>query len=195
MQSPSIRTLSMLASLMASPFVLAQPVNITVTGTIEDVACTPTLTGAAVSGNTITLPNVTIADFPSSGSTAAPTEITFTLAGCGMSTTKNNMWVHFDATSVSTGGLIIPTSGPDRVVFEIMDVNAAGVMGGRVRAGGTAGDQPTNNQGTAAAFTGTYPSRDATKKYVIRYRKISSDTFPALPGTISTPATYTVKYY
>jgi len=194
MTTHSTRTLLTLACLLASPIAFAQ-VNITITGTIEDVACTPTLNGAAVSGNTITLPNVTIADFPSLGSTAGPVEITFTLTGCGMSTTKNNMWVHFDSPNVSGGGLIIPTSGPISVQFEIMDVDATGVIGSRVRAGGTAGDQPNTNQGTAAAFTGAWPTRDATKKYVIHYRKVSSSQFPAIPGTISTSATYTVKYY
>jgi len=183
MKPQSIRTLITLACFITSPALFAQtPVNITVTGT-------------NVSGNTITLPNVNISDFPSQGTTAGPIEITFTLTGCGMSTAKNNMWVHFDSPNVSGAGFMMPTSGPARIGFEIMDVNSAGVMGDRVRAGGTAGDQPTNLQGTAAAFTGTYPARDATKKYVIRYRRTSSAAFPPLPGTISTPATYTVKYY
>jgi len=190
----STRTLFTLACLIASPAVFAQ-VNITVTGTIEEVVCTPTLTGTGVSGNTITLPKVNISDFPSNGSTAGATQITFTLTGCGMSTAKNNMWVHFDSPSTTSGGLMVPTSGPNRVVFEILDVNSTGVVGARVRAGGTAGDQPNSNQGTAAAFTGTWPSRDASKNYVIQYYRSSSNAFPALPGTISTSATYTVKYY
>jgi len=192
MSFQSIRIFIALACLIASPVTFAQAINITVSGEIKEVSCTPTLSGPRVSGNTIDLEPADITDFPALGSTAKPTEITFALVGCGMSAAKNNMWVHFSSPN-NAGGIMLPTSGSPRTGFEIMDVNSAGVMGSRVHVGGPEGDQPTSNQGTAAAFTGTFPSRDATKKYVIRYRRYSS--LDVVPGAISTPATYIVKYY
>jgi len=183
----------LIMTMVATP-ALAQ-VNITVSGKINEVSCTPTLTGPRVSGNTVDLEPADLSDFPTTGSTAKPTEITFTLTGCGMSTAKNNMWVHFTSATTTSGGIMVPTSGSTGVGFEIMDVKSDGSMGGRARTGGTAGNQPTNNQGTAAAFTGSFPNRDAVKKYVIRYVRLSSAGFPVSAGDISTAATYTVKYY
>jgi len=88
-------TLLSLALCLASPSTLAQTVNFTITGTIEDVACTPTLTGSGVSGNTVTLPTVNLTALDTTGKTAGDTSITFALANCGMSTATNNMWGAF----------------------------------------------------------------------------------------------------
>jgi len=81
------------------------------------------------------------------------------------------------------------------VRFEIRDVNSAGTMGNliEIAAGpSTAGDFPAAWQGTAAAFTGTFPSRAVSKSYIIRYYATQAVT---QAGTVSTAATYTVKYY
>jgi len=165
---------------------LAQTVNFTITGTIDDVACTPNLTGAAVSGSTVTLPNVKLTDLDTAGKTAGNTPITFTLANCGMSTATNNMWVHFNSGNVVGGRMVTSNS---QVHVEIRNDSASGNL---VQAGGTAANQPTANQGTAAPFTGTFPNRGASKTYVLRYYASQPVT---QAGTVSTQATYTVKYY
>jgi len=80
-------------------------------------------------------------------------------------------------------------SSNSQVHFELRNDTASGTL---VQAGGTAGNQPTANQGTAAPFTGTFPTRGAIKTYVLRYYANQPVT---QAGTVSTSATYTVKYY
>jgi len=185
---PLKSTLSLLslATVCASSPALAQTVNFTITGTIEDVACTPTLGGTGVSGNTVTLPTVNLTALDAAGKTAGDRPITFTLANCGMSTASNNMWVYFNSGNVAAGRMV---SSNSQVHFEIRNDTAGGTL---VQAGGTAGNQPTANQGTAAPFTGTFPNRGASKTYVLRYYASQPVT---QAGTVSAQATYTVKYY
>jgi len=62
----SIRTLFTLACLLASPAVLAQ-VNITITGEIQEVSCTPIVTGTtAFNGNTLILAPIQLPDLNAS---------------------------------------------------------------------------------------------------------------------------------
>jgi len=188
------RPLFTLACLLASPAIFAQTVNITVSGEIKEVVCTPTLSGPKVTGNTIALDPADTTDFPAQGATAKDTRITFAVTNCGK--TQNNMWVHFNSTNTTTDGLMVPTTGPTDVVFEIIDVDSSGTPGSRVRAGGTAAATgPSGTQGTGAALSpiSTWPNRSASKSYDIRYRRVSAT--PPQGGQISTAATYSVLYY
>jgi len=108
------------------------------------------------------------------------------LANCGMSTATNNMWVHFNSGNVVGGRMVTSNS---QVHIEFRNDTASGAL---VQAGGSAGTQPTADQGSAAPFTGTFPSRAASKTYVLRYYANQPVT---QAGTVSTQATYTVKYY
>jgi len=177
---------------MSAP-ALAQ-VNFTINGMIEEAVCTPTVSASNSrwTGNVLTLPTVKLIDLDEATKTAGDTQITFDLPGCGKSSSISHMWVHFESGSVDGAGRIIPTTGTGWVRFEIRDVDSSGVMGNLVRAGGTATDQPGSGQGTAAAFTGTYPSRNASKSYIFRYYANQAVT---IAGTVSASATYTVKYY
>jgi len=194
MQSPSIRILFILTCLFVSPAVCAQSVTITVSGQINEPSCTPTLTGPRVTGNAIVLEDADTTDFPSQYSTAKPTRITFALTGCGKQSV-NNMWVHFNSTNVSDG-IMVPTTGPTTVGFEIVDVDSSGTStGNRVHAGGGVVTTPNANQGTAAPLsaTSTWPNRTASKSYDVRYIRTSATAPEA--GAISTQATYQVIFY
>jgi len=180
------------AGLCVASWSACAQVNFTINGEIKDVTCTPTLTGSGYSGTTLTLPAVDLADLDMAGKTAGDTTLTFAFSNCAMSTNNSNMWVHFTSGSVDGAGRIIPTTGTGWVRFEIRDVTSGGTMGNIVQAGGTAGTQPTPGQGTAAAFTGTYPSRSVSKSYIVRYYANQPVT---QAGVVSANATYTVKYY
>jgi len=174
----------------ASPSVSAQPqtmIPLVITGTIEEAACTPTLSGDGLSGSTLTLQPALQTELDQAGKTTGGQTITFTLVNCSMaSTAANNMWVHFSSANVEAGRIV--SSNPE-VHFEILNDT---VSGNQVHAGGTAADEPDANQGTAAPFTGTEPDRGAVKHYVIRYYASQPVT---QVGTVSADATYEVKYY
>jgi len=190
MQSPSIRTLLTLTCLIVSPAVLAQ-VNITITGQIDEVTCTPVATGTTLSGNTLTLAPKQLPALNASDPSVPGGNLVFTLTGCGMSSAINNMWVHFTAGSIDNGRI---NTNNTQVAFQIRDIDSSGALGGQVDVGGTAAATgPTANQGTPAAFTGSFPTRNASKSYAVHYYRKGAIVDQA--GTVTATATYTVKYY
>jgi len=183
-----------MACVALSPLAQAQVINFTVQGNVLDTVCTPTMSGQGVSGNTVTLPNVTLVDLQTIGDTIGDREILFKATNCAMSGSTNNMWVHFTSPQVIAGRMV-PQTGITDLHFEIQDADSSGTPIGLITvsaSGATAGTQPGGGQGTTAQFTGIYPNRVVEKKYVIRY-------YVAAPvsqgGALSTPATYEVKYY
>jgi len=190
MTTPSTRTLLTLACLLASPMVSAQ-VAVTVTGQINEVTCTPVVTGTTLSGNTLTLASIQLPALNAADPSVPGGNLTFTLTGCGSSLAINNMWVHFTASSI-TGGRI--NTNNSEVAFQIRDINSGGALGGQVDVGGTAAATgPSANQGTPADFTGTFPSRNAAKSYAVHYYRKGATVSQA--GTVTASATYAVKYY
>jgi len=124
------------------------------------------------------------------GTSAGEAQLHFRATGC--TGNVNYMWVHFTSPNVDANGRMIPTSGSNKVRFEIRNNTASGSL---VRAGGSAGNMPTSQQGTFAPFSGSHPtnaSRVADKYYVIRYyaHQPVSDA-----GTVSTTATAHFKYF
>jgi len=188
--SRKMSLISLVVCMAASPLVQAQVFNITVSGNVQDTVCTPTMDGPGVSGNTITLPSIAIGDLQTPGPTSFGREVRFRALNCAMSGSLNFMWVHFTSPQVIAGRMV-PQVGATELHFEVQDADTlAQVM---VSASGTTpGDQPNANQGTGGPFTGAYPNRVGEKKYVIRYYV---DTPATQVGTLSTPATYEVKYY
>jgi len=177
-----------------SSFAQAQIINFTIQGNVFDTVCTPTMSGPGVSGNTVTLPNVTLVDLQTPGDTIGDQEITFNATNCAMSGSTNNMWVHFTSPQVEAGRMV-PQSGITDLHFEIQDADSSGTPIGLITvsaSGTTAGTQPGGGQGTTAQFTGTYPNRVVEKKYLIRYYVHAP---VSQGGALSTPATYEVKYY
>jgi len=168
----------------------AQIINITVQGNVLDSVCTPTMSGPGVSGNTISLPNVAIGDLQTIGPTNLGLEVTFLTTNCALSGSLNFMWVHFTSPQVIAGRMV-PQVGTTELHFEVQDADTLAQV--LVSASGTTPPaQPGAGQGTGGAFTGAYPNRIGEKKYVIRYYV---DTPVTQVGTLSTPATYEVKYY
>jgi len=161
-------------------------------------ACTPNIPsgshtrqlvpGGSVIGNVVTLPKVTLDKLNAALKTAGDITITFRATGCTGSSI-NNMWVHFTSANVDSNGRIIP-SGNNQVRFEIRNNNTSGTL---VRVGGSAGNQPNSNQGTAAPFSGSYTnSRSADKSYGVRYYAHEAVTGPAV---VSASVTANFKYY
>jgi len=174
----------------ASPMLWAQSVSFTITGTIQAVVCTPVLSGSGYSGTTLTLQEVQMTALDQPAKTAGDRTVTFTLTNCGFSTATNNMWVHFTSGAVEAGRIVTNNA---QVQFEIMDVLNSGATGNQVHVGGSAANTgPSSNQGTAAPFTGSYPSRNAVKNYIVRYYAKQAVT---QTGTVTATATYTVKYF
>jgi len=161
-----------LAALSLASFSASAQVSVTISGEIQEVVCTPTLTGTNVTANSIGLET-----------------ITFALSNCGMSSATSHMWVYFNAASI-TGGRI-NTNHP-QVAFQIMDVTSGGALGNQVNVGDASGTAPTPQQGTAAAFTGPMGSRSATKDYIVRYYAKEAVNQAA---SVAATASYTVKYY
>jgi len=183
---------SLVACIAAIPFAQAQVMNITVSGNVQDTVCTPTMDGPGVSGNTITLPSIAVGDLQTPGPTTFGREVrvTFSATNCAMSNSLNFMWVHFTSPQV-VGGRMVPQVGTTELHFEVQDADTLAQV--EVSASGTTPpNQPGANQGTGGPFTGAYPNRIGEKKYVIRYYV---DTPVTQVGTLSTPATYEVKYY
>jgi len=142
--SLSLLALASCAAISSSAFAQSTG-NLEIKGFISPVSCTPNLTGGAISGNTLTLPDAFIDSLNSSGATAGQTEFTFELSGCTTSTGINNMWVHFSGTNVDGSGRITPTSGSNNIRFELLN----GPGGSVITAGGPAGGAgPSASQGT-----------------------------------------------
>jgi len=160
-------------------------------GFISPVSCTPNLTGGAISGNTLTMPDAFVDNLNAAGATTGETSFSFDLSGCTTSAGINNMWVHFSGSNVDGAGRLQPASGSANLRFEL--VNGPG--GTPIVAGGTAGTGgPTGTQGTAVAFSGTNPNRSASKTYAVRYYAQNALTTADI-GAASTAVTYTVQYY
>jgi len=183
--TPSAWLLAILTS--ASPALLAQSVPFVINGKVEDVTCTPVVSGPNWSAAVLNLDTVKLSDLSAKGDVAGDTEITFTLLDCGMSDATSNMWVHFESANVDTNGRIIP-SGPEHLRFQILDGDTYNL----IRVGGTAGGAPNSEQGIAAPFIGSVPHRDAIKTYIVEYY---ADEPVTQAGDASANATYTVKYY
>jgi len=132
-----------LGSLVISSLVSAQTVNVTITGTIDDVVCTPSLTGTGVSGTTITLPKVDITQLDTTGKTAGSRTVTFSVSNCGASMAVNNMWVHFSGSTVDSNGRLQPTSGTGNIRFELLN----GSGGAVIKAGGSVPSGAPNSSG------------------------------------------------
>jgi len=179
-----------LACALGSSPVLAQTVNVSVSGSLQQSACTPNLVGSLVGGNTVTLAPVTTTDLAVQGTSAGEAQLHFRATGC--SGNVNYLWVHFTSPNVDANGRMIPVSGSNKVRFEIRDHTASGSL---VRAGGSAGNAPTPQQGTVAPFSGSHPadsSREANKYYVVRYYAHEPVTDA---GTVFTTATAHFKYF
>jgi len=188
----SLSLLSLAACAALSTSALAQSTGtLNINGFISPVSCTPTLSGGAISGNTLTLPDAFIDTLNSSGATAGQTPFTFELSGCTTSVGINNMWVHFSGSNVDGSGRITPTSGSNNIRFELLN----GPGGSVISAGGTAGATgPSASQGTAAQFSGANPNRSASKTYAVRYYAQNALTLADV-GAVSSSVTYSVQYY
>jgi len=167
-------------------------VTFTISGEIQETVCTPTLTGSKYSGNILKLDPVQLDALDLANKTAGDTTVTFSVSNCGISAANTHMWVYFTSPQMD-GGRIKPTVGPatllNQVRFEIRDNTSTGAL---VQVGGPNGTSPTSNQGTGQQLTGTYPLRVASKNYVIRYYAKEKVT---IAGEVSSPVTYTVKFY
>jgi len=187
-------TLSLLALASCaaiSTSALAQSTGtLNIKGYVSPVSCTPQLTGSAISGNTLTMPDAFINDLATPGSSTGETPFTFELTGCTTSGTINNMWVHFSGTGIDGAGRL--TTGNSNLRFELLNSPGSGTL---IVAGGTAAATgPTATQGTSAAFTGTNPNRAASKTYAVRYYAQNAVTAADI-GPVNAAVTYTVQYF
>jgi len=168
--------------------------DLTIKGVISPVSCTPDLSGAGLSGNTLTLQDAFIDDLDAVGKTTQPTDFTFSWQGCTTSLGVNNVWVHFHGNNVdAASGRLKAVSGSSKVHFELLDGTAV------IKAGGAASNAaPGANQGTAAAFDPAAPAttnRSASKTYTVRYYANQALNALSDVGAVSTSVTYTAKYY
>jgi len=183
---------ALVMSALVSPQALAQ-LSFTVGGAVVQSACTPNIPSGShsrqlIGGNTVTMPTVDLSDLNVAGKTAGGMTIQFRATGCTGSSI-NNMWVHFTSANVDGNGRIIPT-GNSKVRFEIRNDNNSGTL---VKVGGSAGDQPNSDQGTAASFSGSHTSsRSANKYYGVRY---FAHEAVETPGGVSASVTANFKYY
>jgi len=169
--------------------------TLNIAGNISSVSCTPQLTGGAINGNTLTLPDAYIGDLDAADKTAQETAVTFTLNGCATHGSIGNVWVHFSGSNIDSAGRLNLTTSPSaatsaKLRFQILD----GVGGAPIVAGQAAGAQPGTGQGTAVQFTGTGPNRSATKTYAVRYYALAPLDLNDV-GAVATSVTYNVKYY
>jgi len=170
--------------------------DLTIKGFISPVSCTPTLSGSGINGNTLTLPDAFIEDLDTAGKTTGETPFTFAWDGCTTSLGVNNVWVHFHGANVDANGRLTPTTGSNKVRFELLNDGTGGTV---ITAGGTASNAaPNAAQGTAAAFSPPAPAttnRAASKTYAVRYYAAQAMSALADVGPVSTTVTYTAKYY
>jgi len=187
----SLLTLACCAAISTSA--LAQSTGtLNIQGNISPVSCTPQLTGGAISGNTLTLPDAYIDNYTAAGSFGGETPFAFEWSGCQVSAGINNVWVHFgsDGVNIDANGRIVPTVGSQNMRFEMLN----GSGGAVITAGGAAAAQPTATQGTSAQFTGTNPNQTATKQYAVRYYSTQALAI-ADAGPVQSAVTYNVRYY
>jgi len=189
----TLSLLSLACCAAVSTSALAQSTGtLTIKGNISPVSCTPVLTGGAISGNTLTMPDAYIDNYTAAGSFGGETPFAFEWSGCQVSTGINNVWVHFgsDGNNIDTNGRIVPTVGSLNMRFELLN----GSGGAVITAGGTAGSSPTASQGTSASFTGVNPNQTATKQYAVRYYSTQALAISDA-GPVESSVTYNVRYY
>jgi len=117
----TLSLLSLAACAAMSTSALAQSSGtLNINGFISPTSCTPSLTGANTSGNTLTLDDVVLTDLNAAGAFAKQTEFTFSVDGCS-ATGIDNMWVYFSGPNVDANGRIKPTIGTQNVRFELLD--------------------------------------------------------------------------
>jgi len=167
--------------------------TINISGNISLVSCTPTLSGAGMSGGggvyTLQLPDATITQLAAPGATSATTPFQFDWSTCATNGI-NNVWVNFTTPNVD-GGRITPTTGSNKVRFEVLDgtnlINVTNVAAAQ-------GSAPAIGQGASTAFAGVDPNRSANKTYGVRYYAaqglVATDA-----GPVSSSVTYTAIYY
>jgi len=160
-------------------------------GFISPVSCTPQLTGGAINGNTLSLPDAVLTDLNANGAFTGQTDFTFKVDAC-TTVGVDNMWVHFSGANVDANGRIKPTTGTQNVRFELLN----GPGGAAIVAGGAVPGfvAPGANQGTSAAFSGSNPNRTASKTYAVRYRAEQA-LAAADVGAVTSSVTYNVVYH
>jgi len=174
----------------------SQSVDFTIYGEIQSITCTPSISvvggsGGQWAGNALILPKVLVEDLDVVGKTAKQIPLTFELSNCAQPSSVTHVWVYFTSPQV-VDGRIVPTTGNDKLHFEIIDST------GKVDVSSTgtpAGSQPGITQGAAVAFTGSYPFRAASKTYSFHYYANEALTNADAGTTMSASATYTLVYY
>jgi len=192
----SLSLLALASCAAISTSALAQSTGtLNINGFISPVSCTPVLSGANLSGNTLTMDDVFIDDL-NTNTTAGETPFTFDLTGCTTSLGVNNMWVHFSGPNVDGSGRLTPTSGSNNIRFELLN----GPGGTPITAGGAVPSglaTPTASQGTSAPFNPPAPAttnRSASKTYAVRYYRQNVLTAADI-GAVASTVTYNVMYH
>jgi len=159
---------------------------------ISPVSCTPTLSGARLSGSagnyTLQLDPAVVDTYNFPGATGGQESFQFDWANCSVSTGINNVWVHFDSATVDGNGRVVPSTGSNKMRFELLDGTNP------ITAGGAVGTGPGVGQGAGALFTGTNPNKTASKTYGVRYYA-NQALVAADAGPVSAAVTYTAYYY
>jgi len=190
----SLSLLALAVCAAASTSALAQSSGtLNINGNISPVSCTPQLTGGAISGNTLTLPDAFIDDYAATGDTGGQTSFSFQLNGCTTSGGINNVWVHFSGANIDGNGRVTPTTGTNNIRFELVDLPT----GNAIVAGGAAGAAPGAGQGTSAPFNPGPPAttnRSATKTYAVRYYAVNPLGIADV-GAVTSSVTYNVRYH
>jgi len=166
--------------------------TIQINGSISPVSCTPTLSGATLTGGagnyTLALAPAVVEQYNFPGATGGDSAFQFDWAACSVSAGISNVWVHFDAATVDGNGRIVPSAGSQKMRFELLDGNNP------ITAGGPVGTGPGAGQGSGAAFSGANPNQSASKTYSVRYYA-NSALAVADAGAVSASVTYTAYYY
>jgi len=193
--SLSLLALASCAAISTSALAQSSTGTLNINGFISPVSCTPVLSGGAISGNTLTLPDAFI-DALNTNTTAGETPFTFELTNCDTSLGVNNVWAHFSGPNIDGNGRITPTTGSNNIRFEL--INGPGgspiVAGGAVPSGLA---QPTAAQGTSAPFNPPAPAttnRSATKTYAVRYYRQNTLTAADI-GAVTSAVTYNMVYH
>jgi len=192
----SLSLLALASCAAISTSALAQSTGtLDIKGFISPVSCTPNLSGGAISGNTLSLPDAFIDDL-NTNTYAGETPFSFDWSGCTTSLGVNNAWVHFSGATIDGNGRIQPTSGSQNIRFELLNGSGGSpiVAGGPVPGGLMA---PSAAQGTSAAFNPPAPAttnRSASKTYAVRYYRQNMLTAADIGAVISS-VTYNAVYH
>jgi len=170
---------------------------VNVIGELKLSACTPSLQGQLVPGqsntaNVVNLPDVYTNDLDQAGKKYGDVTLHFRAKGCASNV--NNMWIYFTSANVDSNGRIIPNNSSS-LRFEIRNNSASGNLVKVGSSGSSTGNTPNSTQGTAVSFSGENPltntNRVADKYYGIRY--YAHADVPA--GDYSATITANFKYY